>query len=96
MKRTIRRKTVRILVRQLKMAFTTIISLSYLQADAIKEAAEQNPKLNFALIDGEISNEKNIVSATFKDQESAYLAGLAAAYSTKRIMLVLLVEWKVQ
>ena len=64
--------------------FTTIISLSYLQADAIKEAAEQNPKLNFALIDGEISNEKNIVSATFKDQESAYLAGLAAAYSTKK------------
>lgn len=64
--------------------FTTIISLSYLQADALKEAAEQNPKLNFALIDGEISNEKNVVSATFKDQESAYLAGLAAAYSTKK------------
>lgn len=64
--------------------FTTIISLSYLQADAIKEAAEQNPNLNFALIDGEISNKKNIVSATFKDQESAYLAGLAAAYSTNK------------
>lgn len=64
--------------------FTTVISLSYLQADAIKEAAEQNPKLNFALIDGEVSDQKNVVSATFKDQESAYLAGLAAAYSTKK------------
>lgn len=63
--------------------FTTVISLSYLQADALKESAKQHPKLNFALIDGEISDMENVVSATFKDQESSYLAGLAAAYSTK-------------
>ncbi|WP_438719812.1 BMP family lipoprotein [Enterococcus sp. AZ103] len=62
--------------------FQTIISLSYLQADAIKEAAEQNPSLNFALVDGEVEDVDNVVSATFNDQESAYLAGLAAAYST--------------
>lgn len=64
--------------------FTTVISLSYLQADAIKEAAKQQPKLNFALIDGDITGIANVVSATFKDQESAYLAGIAAAYSTKQ------------
>lgn len=63
--------------------FNTIISLSYLQADAIKEAAEANPNLDFALVDGEIENQKNVVSATFKDQESAYLAGIAAAYTTE-------------
>ncbi|MGO2698012.1 MAG: BMP family lipoprotein, partial [Enterococcus faecalis] len=64
--------------------FTTVISLSYLQADAIKEAAGQHPKLNFALIDGDLTGIENVVSATFKDQESAYLAGIAAAYSTKQ------------
>lgn len=63
--------------------FTTIISLSYLQADALEEAAKQHPELKFALVDGEIKGIKNVVSATFKDQESAYLAGLAAAYTTK-------------
>lgn len=39
--------------------------------------------MKFALVDGEITGKKNISSATFKDQESAYLAGLAAAYTTK-------------
>lgn len=63
--------------------YNTIISLSYLQADAIKEAAEANPELDFALVDGEIEDQENVVSATFKDQESAYLAGIAAAYTTK-------------
>ncbi|MGM0212521.1 BMP family lipoprotein [Enterococcus sp. AZ109] len=63
--------------------YNTIISLSYLQADAIKEAAVANPDLDFALVDGEIEDQDNVVSATFKDQESAYLAGIAAAYTTK-------------
>nr|WP_242550300.1 BMP family ABC transporter substrate-binding protein [Enterococcus sp. MJM16] len=67
----------------IKNGFTTIISLSYLQAEELKNAAEANPKLKFALVDGEVSGKKNISSASFKDQESAYLAGLAAAYTTK-------------
>lgn len=62
--------------------YQTIISLSYLQADAVEEAAKQNPDLNFAIIDSELKGTDNIASATFEDQESAYLAGLAAAYST--------------
>lgn len=67
----------------IRNGFTTIISLSYLQAEELENAAKDNPKLNFALVDGEITGKKNISSATFKDQESAYLAGLAAAYTTK-------------
>ncbi len=63
--------------------YNTIISLSYLQADAITEAAVAHPELDFALVDGEIEDQENVVSATFKDQESAYLAGIAAAYTTK-------------
>lgn len=67
----------------IKNGYTTIISLSYLQAEELKKAAEENPKLKFALVDGDISGKDNVSSATFKDQESAYLAGLAAAYTTK-------------
>ncbi|HAP9948938.1 TPA: BMP family ABC transporter substrate-binding protein, partial [Enterococcus faecium] len=67
----------------IRNGFTTIISLSYLQAEELENAAKDNPKLKFALVDGEITGKKNISSATFKDQESAYLAGLAAAYTTK-------------
>ncbi|MCB6168118.1 BMP family ABC transporter substrate-binding protein, partial [Bifidobacterium longum] len=67
----------------IRNGFTTFISLSYLQAEELENAAKDNPKLKFALVDGEITGKKNISSATFKDQESAYLAGLAAAYTTK-------------
>lgn len=63
--------------------FTTIISLSYLQVDALKKAAEQHPDLKFALVDGEVEGMENVVSVIFKDQESSYLAGIAAAYTTK-------------
>ena len=37
---------------------------------------------------------KNVVSATFRDNEAAYLAGVAAANETKRTKSVLLVVKK--
>lgn len=67
----------------IQSGFTTIISLSYLQTEELKIAANTHPKINFALIDGDISGIKNLCSISFKDQESAYLAGLAAAYTTR-------------
>ncbi|GCF92743.1 hypothetical protein NRIC_06340 [Enterococcus florum] len=63
--------------------YDLIISLSYLQADALKEAAELNPEKKFALIDDTIEGVDNSTSATFRDNESAYLAGIAAAYTTR-------------
>ena len=38
----------------------------------------------------------NVASIMFKEQEGAFLAGVAAALMTKSIKLVLLVEWKFQ
>ncbi|MDP4500327.1 BMP family ABC transporter substrate-binding protein, partial [Enterococcus faecalis] len=38
---------------------------------------------NFVLIDDHIDGKKNVVSATFRDKEAAYLAGVAAANETK-------------
>ncbi|MCU6167953.1 BMP family ABC transporter substrate-binding protein, partial [Enterobacter roggenkampii] len=51
--------------------------------DAISAAADQNPDTQFGIIDDVIEGKDNVVSATFKDNEAAYLAGFAAAYTTK-------------
>lgn len=62
--------------------FKTIFGIGYLLAPSIKEAAQQNPNTNFAIVDDVVEG-KNVVSATFRDNEAAYLAGIAAAQTTK-------------
>ena len=63
--------------------FHTIFGVGYLLADPISAAADTNPDTNFVIIDSVIEDKKNVVSATFKDNEAAYLAGVAAAHTTK-------------
>lgn len=63
--------------------FKTIFGIGYLLADSIGAAADQNPDTNFVIIDSVIEGKDNVASATFKDNEASYLAGYAAAYSTK-------------
>ncbi|AIM24444.1 BMP family lipoprotein [Melissococcus plutonius] len=63
--------------------FKTVFGVGYLIKDTIQQAAKKNPKTQFAIIDDVIADKKNVVSATFKDNEAAYLAGVAAAYTTK-------------
>lgn len=63
--------------------FKTIFGIGYLLTDSIKAAAEQNKDTQFGLIDAVIEGQDNVVSATFMDNEAAYLAGYAAAYTTK-------------
>ncbi|MFV0560425.1 MAG: BMP family protein [Enterococcus sp.] len=67
----------------LNAGFGTIFGVGYKLQPAIKEQAEANPDTNFVIIDDVIENQDNVVSATFKDNEAAYLAGIAAAYTTK-------------
>lgn len=61
--------------------YEIIVGLAYTTAEALSEVAPQYPDQNFALIDGEVDAE-NVVSIAFKDQESAFLAGVAAALNT--------------
>ncbi|MGM0122916.1 basic membrane protein [Enterococcus sp. AZ194] len=63
--------------------FKTVFGIGYLLKDSIAAGAAANPEVNFGLIDEVIENQPNVVSATFKDHEAAYLAGVAAAYTTK-------------
>lgn len=63
--------------------FKTVFGIGYLLADPITQAADANPDTQFAIIDSVIDGKDNVVSATFKDNEAAYLAGVAAAHTTK-------------
>ncbi|MGX6962075.1 BMP family lipoprotein [Vagococcus xieshaowenii] len=63
--------------------FKTIFGIGYLLQPGIEAAAAQNPDTQFGIIDSVIEGFDNVVSATFKDNEAAYLAGIAAAYTTK-------------
>ncbi|MBL1230294.1 BMP family protein [Enterococcus sp. BWB1-3] len=62
--------------------FNTIFGIGYLLADSISAAADQNPDTQFGIIDSVIEGKDNVVSATFKDHEASYLAGVAAANTT--------------
>lgn len=63
--------------------FKTVFGIGYLLKDSIATAAAANPDTQFGIIDDVIEGQDNVVSATFKDNEAAYLAGVAAAYTTK-------------
>ncbi|MFV0558682.1 MAG: BMP family protein [Enterococcus sp.] len=63
--------------------FQTVFGIGYLLADSVSAAADANPDTNFGIIDSVIEGKDNVVSATFKDNEAAYLAGVAAAETTK-------------
>ncbi|WP_342512544.1 BMP family protein [Sporosarcina sp. FSL K6-1522] len=62
--------------------FDLIFGVGYLLKDALEEVAAQRPDNKFALVD-EVSDSPNIASLMFKEQEGAFLAGVAAAKMTK-------------
>lgn len=63
--------------------FKTVFGIGFLLQPEIQAAAEQFPDTQFGIIDSTIDGLDNVVSATFKDHEASYLAGVAAAYTTK-------------
>jgi ABC transporter periplasmic protein len=63
--------------------YDTIYGVGYMLSDSVKTAAAKYPKKNFVIIDDVITGKKNVASATFKSNDSSYLAGVAAAYTTK-------------
>lgn len=61
-----------------------VIGTGFLLGDAIKKAAEANPKSNFAIVDFSYSPTiPNVNGQVFQTDEAAYLAGYLAAGMTK-------------
>ena len=62
--------------------FDLVFGIGYKLQPAMQDVATQNPDTMFAIIDEVIKGE-NTVSVSFKDNEAAFLAGVAAAKTTK-------------
>jgi len=62
--------------------FNLVFGIGFMMADAIDAVANENPDNHFALIDAEVKDD-NVVSVLFKEQEGAFLAGVAAAKMSK-------------
>lgn len=63
--------------------FETLYGVGYALKEAVATVAQKYPEKNFVIMDDVIEGRKNVVSATFKSNEASYLAGVAAAYTTK-------------
>ncbi|WP_107947824.1 BMP family lipoprotein [Lysinibacillus parviboronicapiens] len=66
----------------LRRDFNLVFGIGFMMADAIEAIASENPDNHFALIDAEVEAD-NVVNVLFKEQEGAFLAGVAAAKMSK-------------
>lgn len=62
----------------LRRDFNLIFGIGFMMEDAMAAIAEENPDNQFAIIDASVEAD-NVVSVLFKEQEGAFLAGVAAA-----------------
>ncbi|KXT78692.1 BMP family lipoprotein [Streptococcus sp. DD13] len=71
----------------LESAFTgkynLIVGIGYNLHEAVAAAADRHTDIHYAIVDEVISGKENVASLTFADNEAAYLAGIAAAKTTK-------------
>lgn len=63
--------------------YKLIFGVGYPLHDAVEKAAEDNTDTNYVIVDDTIEGLDNVASVTFADNEAAYLAGIAAAKTTK-------------
>jgi basic membrane protein A len=62
--------------------FDIIYAIGYTLEEALTEVAQQNPEQKYGMLDGYVDL-PNVVSISFADNEAAYLAGIAAAYTSE-------------
>jgi basic membrane protein A len=63
--------------------YKLMFGIGFSLQDATSQAAKNNPNSDYVIIDSVITGQKNVASATFADEQAAYLAGVAAAKTTK-------------
>ena len=59
-----------------------IVAIGFSQASAVEAAAKKFPHVKFAIIDGTV-NLPNVQSINFRENESSFLCGMAAALASK-------------
>ncbi|MBD0423188.1 BMP family ABC transporter substrate-binding protein [Streptomyces sp. NPDC052309] len=66
-----------------KQGYNPVIGVGYAYAAAMKSAAEKFPDTTFGIVDDATIEAKNVADLVFSEEEASYLAGVAAAKSTK-------------
>ncbi len=61
---------------------TIIVAVGFTQASAVETVARESPDVRFAVIDG-LVDLPNVESINFREQESSFLCGMAAALASK-------------
>ena len=74
------------LVKYAKKDYDLIFGVGYSYQNAISDVAKKEKKSNFALIDG-IVERPNVVSITYREEQSAFLAGIVAGMNTKSMKI---------
>ncbi|MFF4017535.1 BMP family protein [Streptomyces sp. NPDC001843] len=72
------------LVTLAKAGYNPVIGVGFAYAGAVKEAAAKFPKVTFGIIDDNQTQAKNVADMVFHEEQSSYLAGVAAAKATKK------------
>lgn len=65
-----------------KRGATVIVAVGFTQASAVAKVAKQFPEVKFTIIDA-VVDLPNVQSVNFREQESSFLCGMAAAMASK-------------
>jgi basic membrane protein A len=65
-----------------KRGSNIIVAIGFTMASGVEKVAKQNPNLKFTIIDS-VVDLPNVQSVNFREQESSYLCGMAAAMASK-------------
>jgi basic membrane protein A and related proteins len=65
-----------------KRGASIIVAVGFTQASAVERVAKQFPAVKFVIIDG-VVDLPNVQSVNFREQESSFLCGMAAAMASK-------------
>ncbi|MFF6915934.1 BMP family ABC transporter substrate-binding protein [Streptomyces sp. NPDC012466] len=66
-----------------KQGYNPVIGVGYAYAAAVKGAAEKFPDTTFGIVDDATINTKNVADLVFSEEQASYLAGVAAAKTSK-------------
>ncbi|WP_406474100.1 BMP family protein [Streptomyces sp. NBC_01615] len=67
-----------------KAGYNPVIGVGFVYAPAVKEVAAKYPKVTFGIIDDEQDKASNVADMVFHEEQASYLAGVAAAKTTKK------------
>ncbi|MEV6244382.1 BMP family ABC transporter substrate-binding protein [Lentzea sp. NPDC051838] len=64
--------------------FSPIIGVGFAYAESMKLVAAEFPNVKFGLVDGVVEGAANVTPLLFAEQEGSFLAGVIAAYQSKK------------